>query len=147
MSPPWTLLPCFFLFLFFGGGGYPTHLACGILVPQTGMELGSPAVDARSLHHWTARDVRNPSKIQFPHLQTPDQCSLNSFRLHQPFPLLPSSCHPLHGICLAPSPWTTPKNLTGAVTGHSISIHPILIYPIMPPHSQCRVKFYSFNMT
>ena len=32
--------------------------ACGIFVPQQGMELGSPpAVETRSPNHWTAKDV------------------------------------------------------------------------------------------
>ena len=31
--------------------------ACGILVPQPGMEPMPPAVEARGLNHWTAREV------------------------------------------------------------------------------------------
>ena len=33
------------------------HVACGILVPQTGMEPVPPAVAAHSLNHWTGREV------------------------------------------------------------------------------------------
>ena len=32
-------------------------MACGILVPQPGIEPVPPAVEARSLNHWTAREV------------------------------------------------------------------------------------------
>ena len=32
-------------------------MACGILVPRTGIEPAPPAVEARSLNHWTAREV------------------------------------------------------------------------------------------
>ena len=31
------------------------HIACMILVPQPGIETVPPAVDARSLNHWTTR--------------------------------------------------------------------------------------------
>ena len=31
--------------------------ACGIIIPQPGIELVAPAVEARSLNHWTAREV------------------------------------------------------------------------------------------
>ena len=33
------------------------HVACGILVPQLGIELGSSAVRAWSPNHWTAREL------------------------------------------------------------------------------------------
>ena len=42
----------FFLFLF-----WPRCTACGIFVPQPGIKPGPPAVKARSLNHWTAREV------------------------------------------------------------------------------------------
>lgn len=144
LEDKWILHEPFFLFFPFFFFGYPTLLTRGILVPQTGMGPEPCAVDAWGLNHWTAREVKNPSKIQFPHLKTPGHCSLNSSRLHWPFPLLPSSCHLLHGIWLAPSPShsSTPMSLTGIGTRHSISIYPILIYPIMLPHNQCRVKVY-----
>ena len=32
-------------------------VACGILVPQPGIEPAPPAVEAQSLNHWTAREV------------------------------------------------------------------------------------------
>ena len=38
-------------------------MACGILVPQPGIEPTPPAVEAQSLTHWTAREV--PKKIFF----------------------------------------------------------------------------------
>ena len=40
----------------FGGGGVH-HMACGILVPQPGVEPMSPTVEAQSHNHWTAREV------------------------------------------------------------------------------------------
>ena len=40
----------FFFFL-------PYHKACGILVPQPGIEAKLPAVEAPSLNHWTAKEV------------------------------------------------------------------------------------------
>ena len=36
---------------------WPHCTACGILVPSPGMEPMPPAVEARSLNHWTAREV------------------------------------------------------------------------------------------
>ena len=32
-------------------------MACGILVPQSGIELMPPALQVSSLNHWTAREV------------------------------------------------------------------------------------------
>ena len=43
-----------FLFLFIYLFG---RAACGILVPQPGMEPSPPAVEEQSLNHWTAREV------------------------------------------------------------------------------------------
>ena len=36
---------------------WPHSTACGILVPRPGIELWDPAVEARVLNHWTAREV------------------------------------------------------------------------------------------
>ena len=33
------------------------HTACGILVPQPGIETASPALEVQSLKHWTIRDA------------------------------------------------------------------------------------------
>ena len=44
--------PLLFVCLF-----WPCHVACGILVPRPGMEPIPPAVEVRSLNHWTAREV------------------------------------------------------------------------------------------
>ena len=44
-----------FFVLFWGGGPYCT--ACGISVPQAGIELVPPVVEAQILNHWTAREV------------------------------------------------------------------------------------------
>ena len=32
-------------------------LACGILIPQGGIKLTPPAVEAQSLNHWTTREA------------------------------------------------------------------------------------------
>ena len=42
-----------FFFFFF----WPYHMACGLLVPQPGIEPVPPAVEAWSLNHWMAREV------------------------------------------------------------------------------------------
>ena len=52
----------FFCFLF-----WPHHAACGILVPQPGIEPESPALEVRSLNQWTTREVRNILKTHKSH--------------------------------------------------------------------------------
>ena len=44
---PYSSLPFF----------WPRHRACGILVPQAGIEPASPPLEAWSFNHWTAREV------------------------------------------------------------------------------------------
>ena len=51
-----VLFVCFFIF-------WLCHEARGILVPQTGIEPTAPALEARSLNHWTAREV--PSMLYY----------------------------------------------------------------------------------
>ena len=46
------LLLLLFIFYF-----WPCHVACGILVPQPGIEPVPPAMEARSPNHQTAREV------------------------------------------------------------------------------------------
>ena len=46
-----------FLILF-----WSCHVACGILVPQPGMKLMPPEVEARSLNHWIFREVQRQQK-------------------------------------------------------------------------------------
>ena len=46
-----------------GGGEGLRHAACGILVPQPGIEPTSPALEARSLNCWTSREV--PKSVDF----------------------------------------------------------------------------------
>ena len=46
-----------FYFIFYLLIFLASHVACGILVPQPGMEPEPHAVGARSLNHWTAREV------------------------------------------------------------------------------------------
>ena len=48
--PPVTLYGSFFFPLLH-------HEACGILVPQLGVETVPPALEAWSLNHWTTREV------------------------------------------------------------------------------------------
>ena len=62
----------FFFFLIF----WPHQVACGILVPQPGIEPVPPAVEAQSLNHRTAREV-------------PVSCILNVFVFFH-FPLMMS---------------------------------------------------------
>ena len=42
----------FYSFIF-----WPHWVACGILVPQPGIELAPPALAVKSLNHWTTREV------------------------------------------------------------------------------------------
>ena len=51
--PPFPPSLCLFLSLFF----WLPRTVCGILVPQPGTEPAPPAVEARSLNHWAAREV------------------------------------------------------------------------------------------
>ena len=44
-------------FGFLLGGGVPCCVACRILVPRPGIEPVPPAVEARNLNRWTAREV------------------------------------------------------------------------------------------
>ena len=37
--------------------GLSCPVACGILVPQPGIEPASPALEVRSPNHWTAKEV------------------------------------------------------------------------------------------
>ena len=47
-----------FPFFFFFFLTWPCHLACGILVPNLGSNpRTAPALEARSLNHWTSREV------------------------------------------------------------------------------------------
>ena len=46
------MLSFLFIYLFFG----PCHAACGILVPQPGIESMPLALEAWTLNHWTARE-------------------------------------------------------------------------------------------
>ena len=36
---------------------WPRSTACGILVPQPGIEPTPPAVEVQSVNHWTTREV------------------------------------------------------------------------------------------
>ena len=47
---PFTLCVCVCVWLYF--------MACGILVHQPGIEPMPPAVEVRSLNHWTAKQVQ-----------------------------------------------------------------------------------------
>ena len=56
IHPPAPLYFIIYLFIYF----WPRCLACGILVPQPGIQPVPPAVEAWSLNHWTAREVPSP---------------------------------------------------------------------------------------
>ena len=43
----------FIYFLFF----WPHHVACGVLVPQPGIEIVLPILKAESLENWTTKEV------------------------------------------------------------------------------------------
>ena len=47
---PWIV---YTLFIYF----WPCRVACGILAPRLGTELGLLAVEAQTLNHWTAKQV------------------------------------------------------------------------------------------
>ena len=49
---------CLFVFNFLA-----YHAACGILVPQPGIEPRPPAVEARSLNHWTTGEIPRACRI------------------------------------------------------------------------------------
>ena len=51
-------------------------MACGILVPQPGIEHAPAAVEARSLNHWTDREV--PKNDPF-HIRTLGQAIEGGF--------------------------------------------------------------------
>ena len=63
----------FFWFLF-----WPRRTACGILLPQPGVEPPSPAVEARSLNHWTAGEVPTRASLM-PWLAWGPACALAKF--------------------------------------------------------------------
>ena len=50
-----------YLFIF-----WPCHTACGILVPWSGIEPLSPAVEVQSFNHWTAREVPTTFVLKIP---------------------------------------------------------------------------------
>ena len=52
MSKEQNCLFCF-IFIYF----YALAAACGILVPQPGIEPALPAVEVQSLSHWTTGEV------------------------------------------------------------------------------------------
>ena len=45
------------LFFFFFNVLATCHATCGILAPRPGIETAPPALEARSLNHWTTREV------------------------------------------------------------------------------------------
>ena len=47
----------FYLFVYFYFFFWPHRVACGILVPQPGIEPMPPAVEGQGPNHWTAREV------------------------------------------------------------------------------------------
>ena len=69
----------FLCFLFF----WPRQAACGILVPRPGIKPVPPALGARSLNHWTAREVPNRVQVldlvvSYHHIQIAKHTVLNA---------------------------------------------------------------------
>ena len=52
-----------FIFIYFL---WPRHAACGILVPQPGIEPGPLAVKAQSPNHWTSKEFPGPTPLSLP---------------------------------------------------------------------------------
>ena len=71
---------------------WPSHMACGILVPQPGIKSMSPALEAQNPNHWT------PGKSQHSFTEVPS--SLDPPAPHT-LAFLPSMA------ALSQSPWTT----------------------------------------
>ena len=59
----------FFLILF-----WPHHMACGILVPQAGIESKPPPVEVQRLNPWTSREASQLPCWQFLALPSRDAC-------------------------------------------------------------------------
>ena len=51
----------------FFGFFWPYHGAYGILVPQPGIDPAPPAVNARNLSYWTAREIPGPVVLNIQH--------------------------------------------------------------------------------
>ena len=52
-------------------------MAYGILIPQPGFEPIPPAVEVRSLNHWTAREVPKNGFNKLMNLSNTSFCNLN----------------------------------------------------------------------
>ena len=57
----WTIVPFFFFF-------WPRCVACGILVPQPGIEPTPLVLEVWSLNHWIAREAPTPYTFLLPPL-------------------------------------------------------------------------------
>ena len=77
-----------FIFNFF----LPSHMACGILVPQPGIKSMSPALEAQNPNHWT------PGKSQHSFIEMPSSLNPPAPRTLAFLPSMPA---------LSQSPWTT----------------------------------------
>ena len=71
----WNIL-CLFFF-------WPCHAACGILLPQPGVEPVPPAVEAQSLNHWTAREVQKLYIFLIKKIYTGSWCKPMLIACHQ----------------------------------------------------------------
>ena len=72
-SPLIKSLSLFYFFYFL-----VTHVACGTLVPQLGIESKPPALEAQSPNHWTTREVPLLKMIE----KAPEICSVHLEELH-----------------------------------------------------------------
>ena len=84
--------------VFLGVFFWPCPEARGIFVPQPGMEPVSPAVEARSLNHWTTREVPSLCSSCLPGLNS--SYHWHSFLLPHGWEISDFMCHMFYMSCL-----------------------------------------------
>ena len=87
---------------------WPRCAACGILVPQPGIKPTPPAVEARSLNHWTAREVPGISSLMCPLLSSHYCSHLSGCSLHCLLHL--DGWRPQLPRCSGQEPWSCPSH-------------------------------------
>lgn len=53
---------------------WPCDVACGVLVPQPGVEPAPPAVEVQSLNHWTTKEVPDFTVFKCISYTTEEKC-------------------------------------------------------------------------
>ena len=66
---------------------WPCHMACGLLVPQPGMESLPSALEAQFLNHWATRDVYHLRAGMYIYLQNDLEAYLEFLNLSE-FPVI-----------------------------------------------------------